>query len=328
MDTVLAVKGLTIRLDTARGSFVALSGVDLAVRRGEILALVGESGSGKSLTALAVMRLLPEPPARIVSGEIWFDGIDLAKAPENALARLRGNRMGMIFQEPMTSLNPALRVGPQVAEAIRLHRRVPAAEARRRVEALFARVRIPDPVRRYDSYPHQMSGGMRQRVMIALAISCDPDVIIADEPTTALDVTTQAQILDIFRCFRDVDQRSTVLITHDMAVVAETADRVAVMYGGQVIETADVETLFSTPRHPYTQGLLAAIPRRDGPTARQQGRLVEIPGMVPALWDMPQGCAFVGRCSHATAICRAERPALVPVAGGGAVACFHPGTFP
>ena len=196
------------------------------------------------------------------------------------------------------------------------------------MEALFARVRIPDPARRYDSYPHQMSGGMRQRVMIAIAISCDPDVIIADEPTTALDVTTQAQILDLFRGFRDTDRRSTVLITHDMAVVAETADRVAVMYGGRVIETADVETLFSTPQHPYTQGLLAAIPRHDGPTARQHGRLVEIPGTVPALWDMPQGCAFVGRCSHATAICRAERPVLVPVAGGGAVACFHPGTPP
>jgi peptide/nickel transport system ATP-binding protein len=323
MANLLTVEGLTVRLDLARGSFDAVSDIDLIVRSGEIVALVGESGSGKSMTALAVMRLLPEPPARIAGGAIRFHDLDLARASEDELADLRGNRIGMIFQEPMTSLNPSMRAGPQVAEVLSLHRGLEGPEARRRVEELFARVRIPDPARRFDDFPHQMSGGMRQRTMIAMAIACEPDLIVADEPTTALDVTTQAQILDIFRAFRDEDGRSTLLITHDLAVVAETADRVAVMYGGRIVEAAPVEALFGAPVHPYTKGLLASIPDAGEP-ADLRMRLVEIPGTVPALWDMPPGCAFAPRCPRALKRCPADRPVPSSFGPDHVAACWNP----
>ncbi|MCP8937577.1 ABC transporter ATP-binding protein [Alsobacter sp. SYSU M60028] len=322
MDDVLAIEGLTVELDLSRGRFAAVRDVSLTVGRGEIVALVGESGSGKSMTALAVMRLLPEPPALIAAGAIRFRDKDLASAPEDVLAGIRGDRIGMIFQEPMTSLNPSMRAGPQVAEVLALHKGLDGKAARKRVEELFARVRIPDPARRFDDYPHQMSGGMRQRVMIAMAIACDPDLVVADEPTTALDVTTQAQILDIFRAFRDEDGRSTLLITHDLAVVAETADRVAVMYGGRIVETAPVERLFEAAAHPYTRGLIASIPNPDE-DIETRGRLTEIAGAVPALWAMPKGCAFSPRCPRATPRCADEQPSSETIAPGHVVACWN-----
>jgi oligopeptide/dipeptide ABC transporter ATP-binding protein len=322
MEPVVSLEGITVRLRTRLGTFDAVADLDLAVRSREVLALVGESGSGKSMTALALMRLLPEPPAEIAAGAIRFGGLDLAQASEQVLTRLRGNRIGMIFQEPMTSLNPAMRAGLQVAEALRLHKKMNGAEAREAVEALFALVRIPDPHRRFDDYPHQMSGGMRQRVVVALALSCGPDLLIADEPTTALDVTTQAQILDTFRDLQERLGTATILITHDLAVVAETADRVAVMYAGRIVEEAPVETLFEQPLHPYTRGLLNSIPRVIEGTA-ERGQLTEIPGMVPPLWALPEGCAFAPRCPLATSICREQRPPLVAAVAGHKVACWH-----
>jgi peptide/nickel transport system ATP-binding protein len=321
MEPVVSLEGLTVRLRTRAGTFDAVADLDLAVKSREVVALVGESGSGKSMTALAMMRLLPEPPAEIVTGAIRFAGLDLAQATEQVLTRLRGNRIGMIFQEPMTSLNPAMRTGPQVAEALQLHKKMNSAQAREAVEGLFALVRIPDPHRRFDDYPHQMSGGMRQRVVIALALACGPDLLIADEPTTALDVTTQAQILDTFRELQARLGTATILITHDLGVVAETADRVAVMYAGRIVEEAAVEALFEDPLHPYTRGLMKSIPHvvEGGHGA---GRLVEIPGMVPPLWALPPGCAFAPRCPLATSTCREQRPPLEAIAERK-VACWH-----
>jgi peptide/nickel transport system ATP-binding protein len=325
METVLAVEGLTVNLLTQDRDFDAVSDVSFSVASGEVLALVGESGSGKSMTAMAIMRLLPEPAAEIVAGSIRFGGMDLATAREAELRTVRGNRIGLIFQEPATSLNPSMRVGPQVAEALQIHRGLDATAARAQVEKLFEMVRIPDPARRYDDYPHQMSGGMRQRVVIALALACDPDLLIADEPTTALDVTTQAQILDIFR---DLQQRigtATILITHDLAVVAETADRIAVMYAGRIVEETTAEALFAHPRHPYTHGLLGSIPRIEAAhTGEGRGRLAEIPGAVPALWSLPAGCPFEPRCPRASELCRRERPMLAETVPGHKAACWHP----
>jgi peptide/nickel transport system ATP-binding protein len=321
LQPVIALEKLTVRLRTRAGTFDAVADLDLAVRSKEVLALVGESGCGKSMTALAIMRLLPEPPAAIVAGAIRFGDLDLAQADERALSRLRGNRIGMIFQEPMSSLNPAMRAGPQVAEALELHKQMSRSEAREAVEALFELVRISDPRRRYDDYPHQMSGGMRQRVVIALALACGPELLIADEPTTALDVTTQAQILDTFRDLQARLGTATILITHDFGVVAETADRVAVMYAGRIVEQAPVEALFEAPLHPYSRGLLGSImPVKDGHAARQ---LAEIPGMVPALWALPVGCAFAPRCPFAVAACREQRPPLTDAGPERKVACWR-----
>lgn len=325
MTEVLSVEGLTVNLTTQDRSFDALSDVSLTVAKGEILALVGESGSGKSMTALSIIRLLPEPVAAITAGAIRFDGVDLANASEAELRRLRGNRIGLIFQEPMTSLNPTMRVGPQVAEVLQLHKHLDAAAARRRVEEIFELVRIPDPRRRFDDYPHQMSGGMRQRVVIAIALACDPDLLIADEPTTALDVTTQSQILDTLRDLQAELGKATILITHDLAVVAETANRVAVMYAGRIVEQATTVGLFAAPRHPYTVGLLNSIPHvQAGVAAEVRGRLAEIPGTVPALWDLPAGCAFAPRCPRATERCRAQRPPLAQLAPDHLAACWNP----
>jgi oligopeptide/dipeptide ABC transporter ATP-binding protein len=324
MGGLLTIRDLCVRLATARGTFDAVRDLDLDLDRGEILAIVGESGSGKSLTALAIMRLLPQPPAFIAKGSIAFSGLNFATAPERRVARLRGDRIGMVFQEPMTSLNPSLQVGPQVAEVLELHRGLTGRAARAAVEALFHRVRLSDPDRRFDDYPHQMSGGMRQRAMIAMAIACDPDVVIADEPTTALDVTTQAQILDIFREIGR-EGRAMILITHDLGVVAETADRVAVMYGGRIVETAPVTALFDAPQHPYTRGLLAAIEGPAGSGAGGARRLSEIPGAVPALWALPHGCAFAPRCPRAAAVCTERRPDLEEVTPRHGVACWFPG---
>ena len=325
MKPVLAVERLTVNLATPARAFDALSEVSFEVRAREVLALVGESGCGKSMTAMAIMRLLPEPVAEIAGGHIRFGGIDLATADEAALREIRGNRIGLIFQEPMTSLNPSMRVGPQVAEALRLHKGLDAAQARRTVEELFAQVRIPDPQRRYDDYPHQMSGGMRQRVVIALALACRPDLLIADEPTTALDVTTQAQILDTIRALQAETGTAMILITHDLAVVAETADRVAVMYAGRIVEEASAEALFAAPRHPYTQGLMGSIPEVVAPEdIDRDARLPEIAGMVPALWDLPPGCAFAPRCKYRDGKCDTARPPLETAGDGRRVACWHP----
>jgi peptide/nickel transport system ATP-binding protein len=329
MTAVLAVENLTVNIATATHSFDVLSDLSFEVRKGEILALVGESGSGKSMTAFSVMRLLPEPAAAIMAGSIRFEGLDLAQADEAALRRIRGNRIGLIFQEPMTSLNPSMRVGPQVAEALRLHKGMSKAEARDHVEALFAQVRIPDPGRRFDDYPHQMSGGMRQRVVIALALACRPELLIADEPTTALDVTTQAQILDTIRELQAEIGTATILITHDLAVVAETADRVAVMYAGRIVEEAAADDLFASPRHPYTHGLMGSIPEVLPPDALRPGlRLTEIPGMVPALWDLPAGCAFAPRCPRRLDRCHRDRPPLEAVGGNRRLACWNPAGAP
>ncbi|MEQ8448166.1 MAG: ABC transporter ATP-binding protein [Nitratireductor sp.] len=325
MTPLLAIQDLTVELSARDRTFDAVSDLSFTVARGEVLALVGESGSGKSMTALAIMRLLPEPVARISKGRILFDELDLAAASEASLRSIRGNRIGLIFQEPMTSLNPSMRVGPQVAEALRLHEGLDAAAARRCVEEIFEQVRIPDPKRRFDDYPHQMSGGMRQRVVIALALACDPDVLIADEPTTALDVTTQAQILETFRDLQAAVGAATILITHDLAVVAETADRVAVMYAGRIVEETTTERLFADPQHPYTHGLLGSIPHiAETGSATERGRLTEIPGTVPALWALPKGCAFAPRCPRARQRCGVERPPLSDMAPGHRAACWYP----
>ena len=324
---ILSVQGLTIGIDTAERSFLAVREVSFDVRPGETYAIVGESGSGKSLTALAVMGLLPENAAQVVAGTIRLTDEDLATVGENRMQEIRGNRISMVFQEPMTSLNPAMRVGRQVAEALELHRRMSQAEAMGAVLALFETVRIADPERRLMEYPHRLSGGMRQRVMIALALACRPELIIADEPTTALDVTTQAQILKLFRDLQAEIGMATILITHDLAVVAETAERVAVMYAGRIVEESPSEELFAAPRHPYTLGLLRSIPRVAGrEPGEKRGRLTEIAGAVPPLWRLPQGCAYAPRCPFATERCRAERPPLVTTKVGRRLACFHPVT--
>jgi peptide/nickel transport system ATP-binding protein len=323
MDALLTVRDLTIGLATSRGRFDAVSDLDLDLDRGEILAIVGESGSGKSLTALGIMRLLPDPPAFIAKGSIRFGEVDMAAAQERLVAGIRGDRIGMVFQEPMTSLNPSIRVGPQVAEVLRLHRGLSEKAARAAVEKLFERVRISDPERRYDDYPHQMSGGMRQRAMIAMAIACEPDLVIADEPTTALDVTTQAQILEIFRDLGR-EGRALILITHDLGVVAETADRVAVMYAGRIVETAPVTALFDAPQHPYTLGLLASLEAPIETDFEPARRLPEIPGAVPALWALPEGCSFAPRCPRAQALCRQRRPTLDEIAPRHRAACWFP----
>ena len=321
MTAVLSLRGVSVSLVTRRGSFRVVSDLDLDVAAGEVVALVGESGSGKSMTALAAMHLLPDPPAWLEAGSIRLLGQETVGLPEAALARLRGDRMGMIFQEPMTALNPAMRIGAQVAEVLALHRGLRGAALRQAAARLLARVRIPDPERRLDDYPHQMSGGMRQRVMIAMALACDPALLIADEPTTALDPTTQAEILHLFREIAE-EGRGVLLITHDLGVVAEVADRVAVMYGGRIVERTGVEALLAGPAHPYAIGLLGALL---DPSLPQRARLIEIAGTVPAPWALPQGCAFAPRCPRAAARCDAERPPLAEVANGHDAACWYPG---
>ncbi len=324
-NPVLEVSGLTVRIETAERSFDAVMDVSFAVARGETYAIVGESGSGKSLTALAIMGLLPEQAARLTAGSVRLKGEDLAAASDERREAIRGDRITMVFQEPMTSLNPSMRVGRQVAEALEVHRGMSRAEAMRQVAALFAQVRIADPKRRIAEYPHRLSGGMRQRVMIALALACRPELIIADEPTTALDVTTQAQILKLFRDLQAEVGMATILITHDLAVVAETAERVAVMYAGRIVEEAAAEELFARPLHPYTLGLLQSIARVERPAAgHRRGRLAEIAGSVPALWQLPAGCAYAPRCPLASDRCRQERPPLVAAGAGRRLACHHP----
>ena len=315
---LLAIERLT--LDFPRDGQVAraLDGVSFTVERGQVMGLVGESGCGKSMTALAVMRLVPEP-GRISGGRIVFDGIDLLSLPEHGMRRLRGARIAMIFQEPMTALNPVLTAGFQVAEGLRIHKPISARAAWTRAVELLAEVGIPEPAARANDYPHQLSGGMRQRVMIAMAIACEPDLLIADEPTTALDVTIQAEILDLLRGLRERRGMGIVLITHDLGVVAEQADRVAIMYAGRIVEEAATVELFAHPLHPYTRALLRSMPV----LGAHRERLDAIPGNVPDITRRPSGCPFRDRCPLATAECAVEPPALVAKRPDHTVACIH-----
>ena len=318
-EPLLRVSDLTVAFRTPRGVVRAVESVSFDVAAGETLAIVGESGSGKSVTALSILRLIPDPPGRIERGAVLFEGQDLLKLDDAGIRAVRGNRIAMIFQEPMSSLNPVLTVGLQVAEPINLHRKVPWMQAFEQVKKLLARVSIPDAASRLDSYPHQYSGGMRQRVMIATALACEPRLIIADEPTTALDVTVQAQILELLKQLTRDTNSALILITHDLGVVARYADRVVVMYAGRIVETAPVGELYARPRHPYTRGLMESIPRLDADTRK---RLAPIHGQPPDLADLPPGCAFAPRCKHTLDRCRTERPVLAPVGERHFKACF------
>jgi len=315
----LEVSGLSTTLFTRRGEMKAVDGLSLRIGAGETVALVGESGCGKSLSALSIMRLLPDPPARIVGGEVRLNGRNVASVPEETMLDIRGKEIGMIFQDPMSSLNPVATIEKQITEVLTTHRELSRRAARARTRELLELVGMPDATRRLEAYPHQLSGGMCQRVMIAIAIACSPSVLIADEPTTALDVTVQAQVLALLKRLQADRGMAMIFITHDLGVVAETADRVVVMYAGRKVEEAPVDDLFESPLHPYTAGLIAATPI---PGAERAARLADIPGMVPPLSDLPRGCAFAPRCPKVVERCRRERPQLTEPASGRSVACF------
>ena len=315
---LLSVRNLVTRFRTARGTLTAVDNVSFDVNAGETVAIVGESGSGKSVTALSILRLIPDPPGHIESGEILFEGKDLLKLSEAEIRDVRGDRIAMIFQEPMSSLNPSLTVGMQVGEPVNIHRKLPWKAALEKARELLGMVRMSDTASRVSAYPHQFSGGMRQRAMIAMALACEPKLIIADEPTTALDVTVQAQILDLLKDLAQRTNSALVLITHDLGVVARYADRVVVMYGGRVVESAPAAELYARPRHPYTQGLMASVPRLDGNTSE---RLVPIEGSPPDLARLPPGCAFAPRCRHASALCLSAPPPLREIHPLHQVAC-------
>ncbi len=321
---LLEIEDLRTWFFTSDGVVRAVDGVSYSVAPGETLAVVGESGCGKSVTAMSVLRLLPSPPARIVSGAIRFEGRDLLTASEAEMRKIRGNEISMIFQEPMTSLNPVFTVGRQIAETLELHQGLSAADAQARAVEMLELVRIPEAKRRADEYPHQLSGGMRQRVMIAMALACKPKLLIADEPTTALDVTIQAQILELMLDLKEKVGAAIVLITHDLGVVAETAQRVVVMYAGRKVEEAAVADLFARPMHPYTRGLMGSIPRLAGGAKR----LTEIPGIVPRLNQPIIGCAFAERCAFVTERCRKEAPTFEAKAPAHFAACFESANLP
>ncbi|MCB9946349.1 MAG: ABC transporter ATP-binding protein [Rhodospirillaceae bacterium] len=317
---LLAIEGFSLGFNTDAGPVTVVDDMSLAIGRGETVGLVGESGCGKSVTAMSVMRLLPSPPARVLGGHIRFDGTDLLTLSANAMRTVRGNRIGMVFQEPMTSLNPVYTIGFQLAEVLRLHRPVTRRQAMARAAELLGHVGIGAAERRLAQYPHELSGGLRQRVMFAMAIACEPALLIADEPTTALDVTIQAQILDLMRGLRAELGMAVLLITHDLGVVAEFCDRVVVMYAGRLVEAADVRALYRAPRHPYTRGLLDSMPAR----AAGRGRLPTIPGTVPAPGGRGAGCSFAERCPRALGRCRTETPRLEPPTGVHQAACWNP----
>ena len=316
---LLSVRNLHTRFHTKRGIATAVDHVSFDLQAGEFLGIVGESGSGKSVTALSLLRLIVSPPGEIAGGEVFFAGQDLLALPESALRRIRGNDIAMIFQEPMTSLNPIYTVGDQIMESLILHLRLSRRAARERATELLHQVGITSPAQRIQEYPHQLSGGMRQRVMIAMAISCNPQILIADEPTTALDVTIQAQILDQLRALQQELGLAVILITHDLGVIAEFVDRVLVMYAGRVVEEAPVAPLFAQPLHPYAQGLLQSIPQVD----RDMERLESIDGVVPSPFDMPPGCAFAPRCRYVMDACKAAPPDLEPAGPGRRAACLR-----
>jgi peptide/nickel transport system ATP-binding protein len=326
--TLLEIRDLVTEFRTDQGTVRAVDGLSFEIPARATLGVVGESGSGKSVTALSIMRLIASPPGRIVAGTIRYAGRDLLALRPAEMRAIRGNRIAMIFQEPMTSLNPVFTAGDQVVEAVRLHQKRSRREARAIAIEMFRKVGIPSPEDRIDAYPHQLSGGMRQRVMIAMALACKPDLLIADEPTTALDVTIQAQILELLRSLQRELGMSILLITHDLGVVAETCDEVIVMYAGRIVERARTEALFAAPRHHYTAGLLRSVPSYGDATAvGERTRLVEIAGMVPSLLELPAGCKFVDRCPAAQPRCHAEEPALVQL-GASRVRCHYPVAVP
>ncbi len=319
---VLELDRLRTEFTTEDGApVVAVNKLSLTLRRGETLCIVGESGCGKSLTALSILRLLPRPHGRIGGGRVLLDGQDLTQLTDAEMRRIRGSAISMIFQEPMTSLNPVLTVGRQIAETVMVHEKLPWAACMTRALEMLKQVRIPEPERRLQEYPHQLSGGMRQRVMIAMALACRPRVLLADEPTTALDVTIQAQILDLVRDMQTETGAGVILITHDLGVVAEMAERVLVMYAGNKVEEGSAEEIFDAPTHPYTRGLMAAMPHLAS-EGKQQTRLHEIPGVVPPLNARPPGCSFAPRCGHAVDQCRTEAPPLNVIGGTHAAACW------
>ncbi|MBI4963970.1 MAG: ABC transporter ATP-binding protein [Desulfomonile tiedjei] len=319
-DQLLKIGGLKTIFPSDEGIAVAVDHVDLNLRPGETLGLVGESGCGKSVTALSIMRLV-SPPGKIVSGEIFFEGKDLLRLEESKMREIRGDDISMIFQEPMTSLNPVFKVGDQIAEVFRVHRGMSRSEARAASVDMLRKVGIPSPDNRVDDYPHQMSGGMRQRVVIAMALACDPKLMLADEPTTALDVTIQAQILELMNNIKNTRGTGIILITHDLGVIAEMADRVAVMYTGMIVEEAPVKDLFESPQHPYTIGLLKSIPRIETGAAAQKYRLHVISGMVPDLRHLPEGCTYQDRCPEVQEICK-QPPVLEKKTSGHLVRCW------
>ena len=318
---ILEVNDLRTYFYTRDGVVRSVDGVSFSVSEGETLAIVGESGCGKSVTSLSILRLIASPPGKIVSGSIRFHGEDLLGFSDEQMRDIRGDKISMIFQEPMTSLNPVLTIGRQIGEVLELHRQCTKEEVRTRILELLKMVNIPEPESRIDEYPHQLSGGMRQRIMIAMALACDPEILIADEPTTALDVTIQAQILNLMRELKDRTRAAIILITHDLGVVAEMAQRVVVMYAGRKVEEANVMDLFENPMHPYTLGLLNSMPRLDDAASK---RLVEIPGMVPSMRTEIIGCAFAPRCSSATERCSQESPVLKDYGDQHWVACWNP----
>ncbi|MCS7207879.1 MAG: ABC transporter ATP-binding protein [Dehalococcoidia bacterium] len=319
MGTLLEVKNLRTYFFTQDGIVKAVDGVSYDLQEGETVGLVGESGSGKSVSALSILRLVASPPGRIVGGEVWFEGQDLLKLDEEEMRHIRGNRIAMVFQEPMTSLNPVLTIGRQITEALELHKKMDKKAARARAIELLKMVGIPDAERRIDDYPHQFSGGMRQRVMIAMALSCDPKLLIADEPTTALDVTIQAQILELIKRLCRQFGTAVILITHNLGVVARYADRVNIMYAGRIVERGTARDIYKNPKHPYTVGLLKSVPRLDEP---RKERLNPIEGMPPDLINLPPGCPFQPRCPYAIDRCTKEYPPYVTVGDGHISACW------
>jgi peptide/nickel transport system ATP-binding protein/oligopeptide transport system ATP-binding protein len=317
---LLSVRDLKITFDTEQGPVAAVENLSFDLRAGEVLGLVGESGCGKSVTALSIMGLLPNPPGRVSGGEILFQGADLLKKSRREMRRTRGKLISMVFQEPLTSLNPVFTIGDQLVETVKWHESMGGAAARRRAVEMLDKVGIPSPAARLDDYPHQLSGGMRQRVMIAMALACTPALLVADEPTTALDVTIQAQILDLLGALQQEFKMAVILITHDLGVVAQFVDKVAVMYAGRLVETGSVMDVFERPTHPYTEGLLASIPSLDV----EQDRLASIPGTVPSPFALPRGCRFGPRCAHVRPACDVAEPPLIGCGEEHAVACIRP----
>ena len=309
-DVILDIRNLKTFFYTYDGVAKAVDGISYRLSRGEPLGIVGESGCGKSVSALSILRLIPDPPGRIVEGQIFFKGTNLLELPYERMREIRGNRISMIFQEPMTSLNPVFTVGNQIAEAFRLHQGLKRQEALEKSIDMLKLVNIPSPEKCVGQYPHELSGGMRQRAMIAMALACNPEILIADEPTTALDVTIQAQIIDLMLQLKEELGMAIILITHDLGIIAETVKRVIVMYAGKIVEEAPTRTIFKTPLHPYSQGLLQSMPRLGDKVRLGRVRLEEIPGVVPSLYELPAGCRFSTRCSHAMEICRKEEPDL------------------